>query len=339
MCSHPSLILAIFATLLIAHACPGESDVCVHARSAYAEGQFAKAGSLLEACRVSGNQNTGVLLLEAKSYYFVDDLQRAQELAKELLARSPKSADAMYMLGHVSHRQKNARESLEWFTKAAALKKPSAQDLRSVGLDYVLLDDYHDAIHWLERAAAFDSDSAETWYDLGRARMMQGDFASAEKALKRSLQLEPRLVKAENNLGVTYETENRIEDALNAYRLAIAWQSTSSTPSEQPFLNLGTLLVTHQQGKEAIPLLERAVSIVPTNVKAHEQLARALEMSGDLQRAILEMNRAVTLDSTNARLHFELGQMDRRAGRLEEARKELRLSGELYGAHSTSPDY
>lgn len=80
----------------------------------------------------------------------------------------------MYLLGHICHRQKKARASLKWFTKAAAKKRPRGQDLQPVGLGYVLLEDYPDAIHWPERAAELKGKSAEIWYDVGRAHMMQG---------------------------------------------------------------------------------------------------------------------------------------------------------------------
>ncbi len=211
--------------------------------------------------------------------------------------------------------------------------------MQSVGLDYVTLDDYPDPIHWLQRASALDAESPEFWPNLGRARMMQGDNAKAGFALKRSLELDPISVKAENNRGMTCETENRPAEAINAYSLAIDWQNTRKKSGGQPFLNLGSLLISQQRTKDALPLLERAVDIAPGDTKTHEQLSRELEGAGNQQRAITEMQPAVKLDSQNPRLHFEIGQMDCRAGRFADSRQELQRSSTLYGAHSTSIDH
>lgn len=328
-----------FATLWYGKAGFGQEDVCNRARAAYAAGRAAEAGPLLDSCRKAVGGDPAILLLEAKSFYRSGQFRETQRLALQVLTQLPASSDAMYLLGHAYERDKRPTESLAWFTKAAAISKPTTEDLRTVALDYVLLDDYPDAIHWLERAVAFDQRNAEAWYDLGRARMMQGDSAAAEKALKTSLQLQPQSAKAENNLGVTFEAENRLSDALQAYRLAIEWQSTSAQPSEQPFLNLGALLITQERSREAVPLLEKAVNLAQDNVKAHEQLARALAQAGELAKALPQMQLAVKLEGGNARLHYELGQMYRRAGRTEEARDELRLSGQLYQSHSTSIDH
>ena len=278
------------------------------------------------------------LLDQAKSFYRHGKYPEAQQLTLTFLNLHPDSAQAMYLLAYIDEREKNPKESLQWFTRAAAVDTPTAEDLRTVALDYALLNDYSEAVHWLSRAVKFDPRNAEAWYDLGRTYMMQDRFAAAEKALKTSLELRPRSVRAENNLGVTLEAENREQEAADAYRTAIQWQSTSTTRSEQPLINLGTLLVAEQKASEAIPLLRLAVTIAARNTKAHEQLARALEQTGDSEGALSEMQQAVQLEPNSARLHYELGQMDRRAGKSAEARKQLEMSGRLYGTSSTSPD-
>ncbi len=146
-------------------------------------------------------------------------------------------------------------------------------------------------------------------------------------------------LKAENNPGVTSESENRPAEAVEAYNLALDWQNASKNPSAQPFLNLGSLLISQQRANDAVPLLERAVGIAPSDAKTHEQLSRALEGAGDQQSAISEMELAIKLDSQNPRLHFEVGQMYRRAGRLDDSRKELERSSSLYGTHSTPTEH
>ena len=52
------------------------------------------------------------------------------------------------MLGFVLNRENRPVESLEFYTKAAAITRPTADDLKIVGLDYVLLDDYAERPHY-----------------------------------------------------------------------------------------------------------------------------------------------------------------------------------------------
>ena len=315
------------------------SDACADARSAYAVKRFPEAADLFAACAAANPASPDALLLEGRALDRAGDFERAESVTRRFLAAHPSSAEGMYLLGYVLAHRNQPKESLEWFTKGAAQVKPRSEDLRVIAIDYVLLDDYHDAQHWLERAVGMNPRNAEAWYDLGRARMMQGNFDGGRKALEAALKLDPQSVKAENNLGLTYEAENRTDAALAAYQAAVNWQKTDPHPSEQPLLNLGTLLITQQRSAEAIPVLEEAIRIAAGSVKSHEQLARAYEQVGRSGDAESEMKRAVSLDPSNPRLHFELGQMYRRAGKIKESREELQRTESLYGSHSTPTDH
>ena len=282
-------------------------------------------------------QSLDDLLDKAKSQVKAGDATTAAKSLTEYLTSHPDSAEAMYLMGLVQQRRKLPKESLEWFTKAASVSPPDAEELRIVALDYVLLNDYSDALHWLELSVQKDPRNFEAWYDLGRVRMTRGDFSGAEQALGTALLLKPKLVKAEDNLGVTYEAENRPADAVKAYQAAIEWQQSDAQLSEQPLLNYGTFLNTQQRGAESLPLLQKAVSIAPNNVKCHEQLAHALEQTGSQKAAIEEMRRAIELEPKNGRLHFQLGQMYRRAGDQMRGKQEMVLSGQLYGTSASEP--
>ncbi len=338
----PALLLC-FARSQDQSQSPGQSQsklhasTCEQARAAYRTGRLTEALPAFEAC-AQIDSDPELLFMQAHILYDLNRLSEAQTIALLYLQQRPTSSQAMFLLGRALEKAKDARKSLEWFTKAAALARPGAEDLRFVALDYVLLDDYPDAVHWLERAVALDANNAETWYDLGRAYMMRGNAAGAETALTTSLRLRPRSVKAENNLGVNYEAENRDADAVAAYKRAIEWQRDEPARSEQPMLNLGTLLITMQRAEEAVPLLEQAEVLAPADAKVHEQLARAYEGTGALVKAVPQMERAVRIDPGSARLHYQLGLLYRRQGNAEKARTELALSAKLYGTHSTSPD-
>lgn len=309
-------------------------------QQAFAEKRYAEAAKLFAASAAAKEQATearasDALLMEGKSLVNIDDFTGAERVLKAYLEQNLRSAPTLYLLGYVLQRENKAKESLEAFTKAAAIQRPTANDLRIVALDYVLLDDYPDAIRWLTRAVEEDPRNANAWYDLGRSQMNQGNFVAAQKAFDRALSIVPRDVKTLNNLGLSYEGQNRLPDALHAYEMAIASQQGSAHPSEQPLLNYGTLLTSQNRIAEAIAALEPAVRIAPKDAKCREELARAYQAADRLPEARQQLEEAVALDPTNPRLHYQLGRLYHRAGFEEKAKAELELSAKLYGTHST----
>jgi tetratricopeptide (TPR) repeat protein len=313
------------------------------AQQAFADKQYRQAADLFAvvAAAESGKEagaRSDALLMQARSLVNLGDFPAADAAIRGYLQQNVRSSEALYLLGFVLQHENKPKESLEIFTRAAAIATPRPEDLRLAALDYVLLDDYIDAIHWLNRAVAGDPGSAESWYDLGRAQMHQGNFVEAERAFQRTLALNPRHTKALDNLGLSYEAQNRTEEALSAYSRAIESQTTASHPSEQPLLNYGTLLNTRNRSAEAVAPLRQAVGLAPTSSRCYEELSHAYRLIHQDGLARSSMERAVALDDTNPRLHFQLGQLYRSAGQAQKARTEFKRSAELYGTGSVNPE-
>ena len=121
------------------------------------------------------------------------------------------------------------------------------------------------------------------------------------------LALDPRDAKAENNLGLIFESEAKANEALDAYRKAIAWQEQSPHPSEQPYVNLGNLLLEGGRNEEAIPYLQKAVRLAPSNAYCHLKLGVAYLRLHRLDEAKQELVQATQLDPNNAKAHYQLG--------------------------------
>jgi tetratricopeptide (TPR) repeat protein len=68
------------------------------------------------------------------------------------------------------------------------------------------LNDYPDGIKWLEKSVGFDRTNKDAWYFLGRAYYTKARFADAHQAFQKVLDLDPRNVRAEDNIGLIYET-------------------------------------------------------------------------------------------------------------------------------------
>jgi len=262
---------------------------------------------------------------------------QADAMLRPLIAADPKAAEPRYLLAYTLLREDKPAESLKEYTSAAARRAPTATELRNVALDYVLLKALPEANQWMSRALAMDANDAETWYAMGRLRYTQGRYGDALTCFEKTLVLNPRSVKGENNLGLAYEALNRNEDAVRAYRNAIAWQKDDPAPSEQPLLNLAILLQHRNQMPEAQQLLEQAAKIAPQDPRIHENLGQVYLHTDRVADAVKEFADAVRLEPQDPRYHYLLGQAYRRTGEEGQAKQEFARSAALNGTHST-PD-
>lgn len=260
---------------------------------------------------------------------------QAISLLRKLLPARENQAEVHIMLAYALFRDNQPAESLREYTRAAQLRRPSAEDLKWVALDYVLLGDYDDAQKWMYQSLQMNRNSADGWYDMGRIEYTQNLFKNAETCFQRALALSPRNVDAENNLGLTYEALFRWNDAIAAYRTAIAWQQGSAYPSAEPYLNLGAALLNQNHPEQALPMLQQAAALAPRNPRVLTQLARANFQLGHLADAESELTTALTISPKDAALHFQLGRVLGKEGKTAQAKAEFAKVAALDGTHSS----
>jgi tetratricopeptide (TPR) repeat protein len=286
-------------------------------------------------------------LQEARSLLDRGDLDDAERLVRGRLQAQP-SADAHFLLGHILFRRvqaqaalegpggahseatrEGARAALRAYADGARERDLGPEDLKIAALAQLLLRDYVSADRLLTWAVEADAKDPQAWYYLGRTKYNENRFVEAIAAFEQCLKLEPANVKAHDNLGLSYAGLGRVDEALAAYREAIAAQANVAAPDAGPFLNLGSLLLEQNQPREALPPLTRAAALAPRLPAARERLGKAHLQLGDVDLALPELEAAVTLDPESAPLRFLLGQAYRKKGLMEKARAELARAAEL----------
>ncbi len=78
------------------------------------------------------------------------------------------------------------------------------------------------AIATLEKAVKVAPGWSTLWNDLGNAQDVRGDWQSAEKALKRAIELDPEDALARSNLAIVYLQQDRVRDAKREIDRALA---------------------------------------------------------------------------------------------------------------------
>ena len=285
----------------------------------------------------TGPANPEVLLVEAQSFVDAGNLSEAENTVRRYLADHANSADGHYLFGYILFRQANAKASLEEYRQGALYRTPAALDLEVMGCDYFLLEDYAAADQWLTKSVELDPRDAQARYYLGRTKYNEKRFDEAVHAFTECLTLDARNVKAADNLGLAYEGLGKTEEALAAYRNAVALDTATPSRSLGPYLNLGTLLAENARASEALPYLEHAAQIAPGDARAHRELGKAYLALNRLDDAKRELEKTVAIEPESAPAHFLLAQADRKRGLAEDARVETERYTALTGAHS-APD-
>jgi tetratricopeptide (TPR) repeat protein len=325
------ITLAQLCLLLIlgVHASAQQSADYSKGLTAFKNGQYADAAIFFESAEAESPGKTDALLLAAKSYVHLQSFPEAEKALSQYTASSPGVADGWYLLGYVLHRLNKPQDSLTIYTKAASITPPTGDDLKVVALNYELLDDNADAILWLERATAMEPNNKEAWYFLGRAYYTASRLSDAQRAFQLVLQIDPQDPKAENNMGLIYESGGKTEEALKAYQNSISWQQRNAHPSEQPYLNMGNLLVTLERLEEAIAPLQKAVELAKDNPQCHLRLGTAYLHLGRLTEAERELKVAVELDPTDAAAHYQLGRYYKQVKKIDAAKNEFDRVAEI----------
>ena len=317
----------------------------------------------------SSQDHTEPLLSDAKAHFQQGHFTEADRAVRQYLQNHPDSADGHFLLGHilfreisakwlqegkaegeallyntgdlsgslVAYRDAKAKESLAEFTAGAKYHVPSALDLKIVALDYLLLKENNDADRWLTRSLQADAHDAQAWYYLGRTKYAKGQFPEAIEAFAQCLRLEPRNSKAETNVGLSYEALGRRDEAIQAFKNAIAWQAETQAKDPEPFIELAHLYLDQNQAEKAVPYLEQSIVIFPSVSKAHRALGKAYSLLHRLPEAQAELEKAIALEPETSSLHCMLGQVYRQAGNVSGATAEFDRCAALQRTESARP--
>jgi tetratricopeptide (TPR) repeat protein len=153
-------------------------------------------------------------------------------------------------------------------------------------------------------AACQTSDAQiEQFFRAGQEALKQGQFARAAEEFKKVLVLDASLVEAEVNLGLAYQS-------LSEYELAV--RHLTKSLRERPNLLGPTVIVGVDYLKlgspeKAVPFLQRALKLDPSNREARQALASCYLGQENFRSAAEEFRQVAELDSDKSEAWFKLG--------------------------------
>ncbi len=149
----------------------------------------------------------------ARNQLYADPLR----LWQDSVAKAPESRRAQYNLGNLYLNRGEPENSLEHY-QAAIRSNAGSRVYVNLGLAYIRLGRYADAVPVLEAARERQRDSGLIHQSLSTAYERLGRFPDAIDAAERAVKLRPRRAGYRKQLGALYARGGRSEEALREYR-------------------------------------------------------------------------------------------------------------------------
>jgi tetratricopeptide (TPR) repeat protein len=147
------------------------------------------------------------------------------------------------------------------------------------------------------------------WLVEGRGLIAQGDLTSAERALRKAVELAPGSVDAHFDLGSVLFEQRSYQDAAECFR-----KVTELEPGYGPaHLRLGRSLDAQGDRAGALRALEAAVQYMPQQAEAHREFGALLAREGRLHEAASQLRQALQLQPEDAKARELLDQVTKRA--------------------------
>lgn len=302
----------------------------------------------------------------AVQYHQSGQLDRAEALYRQLLAKQPGNAQVLHLLGLTAYQRGDYATAIAEIGKAIAASPHQPDYHNNLGLSFrangqpdmaveayrralqlVPLDaDVHNnlgnALHLLgkldEAAASYrealrlDSTNSLALFNLGNVLYDRAEYEEAAQCFRRAVRLQPHDADTHNNLGNALRELGRVEDAIASYREALRLQPGYPAAHR----HLGWLLQEAGRTSEAVVCYREALRLDQADAAAHYNLGNALRELGQLEEAVARYREALRFDPADADTHNNLGNALRELGQLEEAiasyREALRLDPNLHHA-------
>jgi tetratricopeptide (TPR) repeat protein len=197
------------------------------------------------------------LLQEATGLHRQGRLPEAERLYRSALAREPRNADALYLLGTLKMQQGRAEEAAE-LVSAAVKRNPNSTDALTL---------------------------------LGSIMLALGRFDEALRSLGRVVAAQPYNVDAHFNRAAVLAQAGRLPEALSGYDHVVA-----AAPNQaDAWFNRGNVLARLDRYEEAVASYDRALALAPNVPDAHVNRGNALAALGRHEPALASFELALRL--------------------------------------------
>ena len=191
-------------------------------------------------------------------------LQESEHWLQQILIRHPRHPFALHLLGVIAHQVGKNQLAVELIQQAINSNGKVALFHANISEILRILHRLDESIAHGERAVALEPQMVMAHSNLGITYYDRKEYKKAEICQQRALSLDPNFAQSLNNLGNIRRECKYHEEAINLYNKAMV-----ANPNYlEPLNNLGALLLEEDRTPEAIAALTRALQINPNYAEA-----------------------------------------------------------------------
>jgi len=199
-----------------------------------------------------------------------------------------------------------------------------------LGLVLVVRGDYLAALPELGTAAQQAPGNPQVRYLYGRGLYSSGHYPEALGEFLACLKLDPKHVRALENLGLCYEALQEFTKAAETYQKAIKLRSAEPNSKDvEAYSYYGALLVKLRQNTEAEAILQKALTINPQCFRANYELGKLFLDRGDFRPAEHYLLEAATVGPSFAQTYYLIGKIYAKEHRPQDAARYFAVFQQL----------
>ena len=174
----------------------------------------------------------------------------------------------------------------------------------------------------------------------GTAEFDLNFYKDAIQSFSRALQLDPSSAEAHLGLALAQWGAGKTSEATASFEEGIRRfprDSPHYTKYARMLLELGEQTGDRGAESHAVLLLQKAISLNPSQPDAHYELGNLALSKGNVKQAVRELEAAARLDPGSSSTRYALSRAYRRLGRNEEASKEMQVYNKLKAGEDATP--
>ncbi len=254
-------------------------------------------------------------LHEAFEHHRAGRLDVAETMYRGIVAREPRSADALHLLGMVLWQRGDTEGAAAQIRAAVGIAPAVAQFRNNLGLVLDAAGRHDEAGGCFGEAVRLAPAYAEAHANLGQTLERDRRYPEAIRAFREALRLKPEFLEARHRLGCALLSTGELSEAVRVFEEVLARNSDHLEAN----VNLSSALKRQGRFAEAVRCCRRAIAACPASAEAHANLGAALLNLDQLDEAESACREALRLKPGLAEAYCNLGAILLKKERVEEA--------------------
>jgi len=251
----------------------------------------------------------------------------AREILEQAVSLSPDSAEAHAQLGTLFLSQSQYEDATEQLGRAVQLTPESPEYSMRLAEALILWKHYGVALLFLHAVKERFGDLPDYRYKVGLAYYGMHRYPQAVAEFEELARQKPRLDLVQFFLGNCYAEMGQLPKAESYFRRAL-----ELNPRNASYYGALAQLLRKQsddRADEAIPLLEKALALDPSDISSKQELALCYEKKRDYLRAERLLQEVVGQQPDLVSAHVALGRVYYRQRKKDEGDKEKKIVAQL----------